>query len=208
MIDGRASSINFAANHVPAIIHAWFPGEFGGQAIAEALFGDYNPGGRLAVTFPKSVGQIPFAFPFKPGSDESSETSVYGALYPFGHGLSYTAFQYGDLAISPSKQGVQGNISISCTIKNIGQREGDEVVQLYLRDEVSSVTTYTQVLRGFERITLKPGASHTVHFELTPQELGIWDKQMNFTVEPGMFKVMIGSSSKDIRLKGEFEIAQ
>lgn len=208
MIDGRASSINFAATHVPAIIHAWFPGEFGGQAIAEALFGDYNPGGRLAVTFPKSVGQIPFAFPFKPGSDESSETSVYGALYPFGHGLSYTAFQYGDLAISPSKQGVQGNISISCTIKNIGQREGDEVVQLYLRDEVSSVTTYTQVLRGFERITLKPGASHTVHFELTPQELGIWDKQMNFTVEPGVFKVMIGSSSKDIRLKGEFEIVQ
>ena len=208
MIDGRASSINFAATHVPAIIHAWFPGEFGGQAIAEALFGDYNPGGRLAVTFPKSVGQIPFAFPFKPGSDESSETSVYGALYPFGHGLSYTTFQYSDLAISPSKQGVQGNISISCTIKNIGQREGDEVVQLYLRDEVSSVTTYTQVLRGFERITLKPEASHTVHFELTPQELGIWDKQMNFTVEPGMFKVMIGSSSKDIRLKGEFEIAQ
>ena len=187
---------------------SWFPGEFGGQAIAEALFGDYNPGGRLAVTFPKSVGQIPFAFPFKPGSDESSETSVYGALYPFGHGLSYTTFQYSDLVISPSKQGVQGNISISCTIKNIGQREGDEVVQLYLRDEVSSVTTYTQVLRGFERITLKPEASHTVHFELTPQELGIWDKQMNFTVEPGMFKVMIGSSSKDIRLKGEFEIAQ
>lgn len=100
MLDGRASSINYAAAHVPAILHAWFPGEFCGQAVAEALFGDYNPGGRLAVTFPKSVGQIPFAFPFKPGSDESSSTSVYGALYPFGHGLSYTTFTYSDLHIS------------------------------------------------------------------------------------------------------------
>ncbi len=113
MLDGRASSINYAAAHIPAILHAWFPGEFCGQAVAEALFGDYNPGGRLAVTFPKSVGQIPFAFPFKPGSDESSSTSVYGALYPFGHGLSYTTFTYSDLHISPSHQGVQGDIHVS-----------------------------------------------------------------------------------------------
>lgn len=121
MLDGRASSINYAAAHVPAILHAWFPGEFCGQAVAEALFGDYNPGGRLAVTFPKSVGQIPFAFPFKPGSDESSSTSVYGALYPFGHGLSYTTFTYSDLHISPSHQGVQGDIHVSCKIKNTGK---------------------------------------------------------------------------------------
>ena len=154
MLDGRASSINYAAAHVPAILHAWFPGEFCGQAVAEALFGDYNPGGRLAVTFPKSVGQIPFAFPFKPGSDESSSTSVYGALYPFGHGLSYTTFTYSDLHISPSHQGVQGDIHVSCKIKNTGKIKGDEVVQLYLRDEISSVTTYTKVLRGFERIFL------------------------------------------------------
>lgn len=144
MLDGRASSINYAAAHVPAILHAWFPGEFCGQAVAEALFGDYNPGGRLAVTFPKSVGQIPFAFPFKPGSDESSSTSVYGALYPFGHGLSYTTFTYSDLHISPSHQGVQGDIHVSCKIKNTGKIKGDEVVQLYLRDEISSVTTYTK----------------------------------------------------------------
>lgn len=157
MLDGRASSINYAAAHVPAILHAWFPGEFCGQAVAEALFGDYNPGGRLAVTFPKSVGQIPFAFPFKPGSDESSSTSVYGALYPFGHGLSYTTFTYSDLHISPSHQGVQGDIHVSCKIKNTGKIKGDEVVQLYLRDEISSVTTYTKVLRGFERISLKAG---------------------------------------------------
>lgn len=132
MLDGRASSINYAAAHIPAILHAWFPGEFCGQAVAEALFGDYNPGGRLAVTFPKSVGQIPFAFPFKPGSDESSSTSVYGALYPFGHGLSYTTFTYSDLHISPSHQGVQGDIHVSCKIKNTGKIKGDEVVQLYL----------------------------------------------------------------------------
>lgn len=139
MLDGRASSINYAAAHIPAILHAWFPGEFCGQAVAEALFGDYNPGGRLAVTFPKSVGQIPFAFPFKPGSDESSSTSVYGALYPFGHGLSYTTFTYSDLHISPSHQGVQGDIHVSCKIKNTGKIKGDEVVQLYLRDEIAAL---------------------------------------------------------------------
>lgn len=206
MLDGRASSINYAAAHVPAILHAWFPGEFCGQAVAEALFGDYNPGGRLAVTFPKSVGQIPFAFPFKPGSDESSSTSVYGALYPFGHGLSYTTFTYSDLHISPSHQGVQGDIHVSCKIKNTGKIKGDEVVQLYLRDEISSVTTYTKVLRGFERISLKAGEEQTVHFRLRPQDLGLWDKNMNFRVEPGSFKVMLGASSADIRLHGQFEI--
>ena len=206
MLDGRASSINYAAAHVPAILHAWFPGEFCGQAVAEALFGDYNPGGRLAVTFPKSVGQIPFAFPFKPGSDESSSTSVYGALYPFGHGLSYTTFTYSDLHISPSHQGVQGDIHVSCKIKNTGKIKGDEVVQLYLRDEISSVTTYTKVLRGFERISLEAGEEQTVHFRLRPQDLGLWDKNMNFRVEPGSFKVMLGASSTDIRLHGQFEI--
>ena len=206
MLDGRASSINYAAAHVPAILHAWFPGEFCGQAVAEALFGDYNPGGRLAVTFPKSVGQIPFAFPFKPGSDESSSTSVYGALYPFGHGLSYTTFTYSDLHISPSHQGVQGDIHVSCKIKNTGKIKGDEVVQLYLRDEISSVTTYTKVLRGFERISLEAGEEQTVHFRLRPQDLGLWDKNMNFRVELGSFKVMLGASSTDIRLHGQFEI--
>ena len=206
MLDGRASSINYAAAHVPAILHAWFPGEFCGQAVAEALFGDYNPGGRLAVTFPKSVGQIPFAFPFKPGSDESSSTSVYGALYPFGHGLSYTTFTYSDLHISPSYQGVQGDIHVSCKIKNTGKIKGDEVVQLYLRDKISSVTTYTKVLRGFERISLEAGEEQTVHFRLRPQDLGLWDKNMNFRVEPGSFKVMLGASSTDIRLHGQFEI--
>lgn len=206
MLDGRAASINYADAHVPAILHAWFPGEFCGQAVSEALFGDYNPGGRLAVTFPKAVGQIPFAFPFKPGSDETSDTSIYGALYPFGYGLSYTTFTYNDLVISPEKQGIQGEVLVKCKIKNTGKIKGDEVVQLYLRDEVSSVTTYTKVLRGFERITLEPGEEKVVSFKLSPQDLGLWDKNMNFRVEPGVFKVMIGASSQDIRLKGEFSI--
>ncbi|MDE5677708.1 glycoside hydrolase family 3 N-terminal domain-containing protein [Phocaeicola sp.] len=206
LLDGRASSINYAAAHVPAILHAWFPGEFCGQAVAEALLGDYNPGGRLAVTFPKSVGQIPFAFPFKPGSDEKASTSIYGALYPFGHGLSYTTFDYSELSISPSKQGVAGDITISCKVKNTGKTKGDEVVQLYLRDEVSSVTTYTKVLRGFERISLEAGEEQSIEFRLGPQDLGLWDKNMNFRVEPGRFKVMIGASSTDIRLNGQFDI--
>lgn len=206
LLDGRASTINYADKHIPAIVHAWFPGEFCGQAVAEVLFGDYNPGGRLAVTFPKSVGQVPFAFPFKPGSDVQASASVYGALYPFGHGLSYTTFEYGNLKITPDKQGVQGNVTVTCTIRNTGARTGDEVVQLYLHDEYSSVTTYTKVLRGFERITLRPGESKEVSFILTPQDLGLWDIHNNFTVEPGTFAVMVGASSTDIRLNGQFEI--
>lgn len=206
LLDGRAATVNYAAAHIPAILHAWFPGEFGGQVIAETLFGDNNPGGRLAVTFPKSTGQIPFAFPFKPGSDEPNGTSVWGALYPFGHGLSYTDFDYSELKISPKSQGPQGNITVSCRVTNSGSKAGDEVVQLYIRDCVSSVTTYTKVLRGFERISLKAGESKTVDFCLTPQDLGLWDINMNFRVEPGEFEVFVGASSSDIRLQDKFEI--
>lgn len=206
MIDGRASSINYAKKFVPAILHAWFPGEFCGQAIAEVILGDYNPGGKLAVTFPKSIGQIPYAFPFKPGSESPSGTSVYDSLFPFGYGLSYTTFGYSNLTISPDKQGPQGDVEVSCLVKNTGNRRGDEVVQLYLRDEISSVTTYTKVLRGFERITLEPGEEKKVTFILHSQDLAIWDKNMKFQTEPGIFKVMIGASSKDIKLEGQFVI--
>ena len=202
LLDGRASAINYAQKNIPAILHAWFPGEFCGRAVADVLFGDYNPGGRLAVTFPKSVGQIPFAFPFKPGSDEESYTAVWGPLYPFGYGLSYTTFAYDDLSISVDGQ----KVTIGCKVTNTGARKGDEVVQLYINDEVSSVTTYTQVLRGFERITLEPGESRTLSFNLSPQELGLWDKDMKFTVEPGSFEVRVGASSRDIRLEGKFTI--
>lgn len=206
LLDGRAATINFAASAIPAILHAWFPGEFCGQAVAETIYGDNNPGGRLPVTFPKSVGQIPFAFPFKPGSNESNETSVWGALFPFGHGMSYTDFFYSNLVISPEIQHPEGEIHISCDITNTGSRSGDEVAQLYINDCISSVTTYVKVLRGFERIHLEPGETKTVSFSLAPQDLSIWDLNMNFTLEPGMFEVMIGASSEDIRLNGKFEI--
>lgn len=203
MLDGRASTINWAEKYVPAIVHAWFPGEYTGDAVAQVLFGDYNPGGRLAVTFPKSVGQIPFAFPFKPGSDSDGRVRVAGVLYPFGYGLSYTTFDYSDIRIEEPVIGVQGSTGVSCKVKNTGSVAGDEVVQLYLRDDLSSVTTYVSMLRGFERIRLSPGEERTVRFTLSPQELGLWNKENRFVVEPGTFTVMIGSSSEDIRLSGK-----
>ncbi|MGL4229207.1 MAG: glycoside hydrolase family 3 C-terminal domain-containing protein, partial [Tannerellaceae bacterium] len=206
LLDGRAATINWADQFIPGIVHAWFPGEYCGQAVSEVLWGDYNPGGKLAVTFPKTVGQIPFAFPFKPGSDTKGAARVSGALYPFGYGLSYTSFKYSDLKLSAAQIGAQGNIQVECTITNTGSRKGDEVVQLYINDEYSSVTTYTKVLRGFERITLEPGASQKVTFTLTPQELGLWNQHNEFVVEPGSFEVMVGASSQDIRLKDKFEV--
>ena len=204
MVDGRASTINWAEKYIPGILHAWFPGEFMGDAVAQTLFGDYNPGGKLPVTFPRSVGQIPFAFPFKPGSDSKGFVRVTGTLFPFGYGLSYTSFAYSNLQFEKNEIGRQGTMRLSCKVKNTGKMAGDEVVQLYIRDEVSSVTTYVKVLRGFERIHLKPGEEKVIDFELTPQELGLWNKDNHFVVEPGRFSVMIGSSSEDIRLQGHF----
>lgn len=206
LVDGRAATINWAERYLSGILHAWFPGEFMGDAIAKVLFGDYNPGGKLAVTFPRSVGQVPFAFPFKPGSDTKGSVRVSGALYPFGYGLSYTTFAYSDLNIENPVIGTQGSVRLSCKVKNTGDVAGDEIVQLYLRDEVSSVTTYVKVLRGFERIHLLPGEEKQIEFILTPQDLGLWNKDNHFVVEPGRFTVMVGASSEDIRLKGEFEV--
>lgn len=207
LVDGRAATINWAEKFIPGIVHAWFPGEFMGDAVAKVLFGDYNPGGKLAVTFPKAVGQVPYAFPFKPAADSKGRVRVYGALYPFGYGLSYTTFEYSDLHIENSQPIMQGDeIKLSCTVRNTGKYAGDEIVQLYIRDDVSSVTTYEKSLRGFERINLLPGEAKTVNFVLTPQHLGLWNKQDRFVVEPGTFSVMIGASSQDIKLSGSFEV--
>lgn len=204
LLDGRAATINWADKYIPAIVHAWFPGEFTGQAVSQVLFGDYNPGGKLAVTFPKSVGQIPYAFPFKPGADSKGNVRVDGPLYPFGYGLSYTTFAYSDLKIPDKQIGLKNNLIISCKVKNEGQIAGDEVVQLYIRDDKSSVTTYVKSLRGFERIRLEAGEEKTVEFVLTPRDLSLWDKHNEFVVEPGTFTVMIGASSEDIRLTDSF----
>ena len=208
LLSGGATTINYADKYLPGIIYAPFPGEFCGKAVADVLFGDYNPGGKLSVTFPKTVGQIPFAFPFKPGSDVKAATSIWGALYPFGYGLSYTQFAFSDLNIAPEKQGPMGKVTVTCQVKNTGSRKGDEVVQLYIHDLYSSVTSFTKVLRGFERVTLNPGEEKEVSFTLDEHDLGLWDKNNHFTVEPGKFAVMIGNSSKDVRLKGEFEITR
>ncbi|MDB5010322.1 MAG: beta-glucosidase, partial [Mucilaginibacter sp.] len=213
MINGQPLTINWENKYVPAILEAWFPGPQSGRVIAETLFGDNNPGGKLPITFPKTVGQIEFNFPFKPasqagqgGSNSWGKTSVNGALYPFGYGLSYTTFAYSNLQVSPETENAQGDVQVTVEVSNTGQRKGDDVVQLYLKDEISSVTTYEYDLRGFERVTLNPGEKKTVHFTLHPDDLALLDKNNNWTVEPGKFQVMIGSSSQDIKLKKEFEV--
>jgi len=206
LINGRPISINWADKYVPGILEAWFPGAQGGTAIADVLFGDYNPGGKLTITFPKTVGQIPFNFPTKPGAQAEGEKSrVKGALYYFGHGLSYTAFAYSNLKITPAKPTILENVIVSVDVQNTGTRAGDEVVQLYTHDMVSSVTTYEKNLRGFERVSLQPGEKKTVTFTLTPADLSLWNEAMKFVEEPGTFKVMVGSSSEDIRMTGMFE---
>lgn len=201
LVDGRASSINWADRFVPAILHAWFPGEYMGQAIAETLWGDYNPGGKLAVTFPKSVGQLPLAFPMKPGSDTDGNVRVAHALYPFGYGLSYTDFSYSNLRLDRDISGPNDNVKVSFDIQNTGKLAGDEIVQLYVRDDVSSVTTYDKILKGFDRIHLEPGEIKTVSMSLTPRDLAILDDGYNLVVEPGTFTIMIGASSTDIKLE-------
>jgi beta-glucosidase len=207
LINGRPMSINWVDKNVPGIVETWFPGGHGGTALADVLFGDYNPSGKLTSTFPRSAGQIPFNFPSKPSAQwEKEKSRVNGALYYFGHGLSYTTFAYSNLKITPEKQTANGNINVSFDVKNTGQREGTEIVQLYTRDVVSSVITYEKNLRGFERVNLKPNETKSVTLTLKPEDLEMLDINMKWIVEPGMFKVMIGASSEDIRLNGEFEI--
>lgn len=215
LVNGQPLTINWANRYVDGILETWFSNSFFGQAVAETIFGDYNPGGKLTMTFPKTVGQIEFNFPFKPssqadqpkrGANGYGNTQINGPLYPFGYGLSYTTFEYSNLQVSPEKQKNKGDIHIRVDIKNTGSRKGDEVVQLYLKDMISSVITYDYVLRGFERITLEPGETKTVSFTLREDDMAVLDKNMNYLVEPGKFQVMVGSSSTDLRLKKEFEI--
>jgi beta-glucosidase len=206
LLNGRPLSINWAAEHIPAIIEAWYPGEYTGEAIADVLFGKYNPGGKLAISFPKSAGQAILTFPMKPGDEASGRARVKGFLYPFGYGLSYTTFKYSRLKVSPQNPHQGKRILVSCVVTNAGKMKGDAVPQLYIHDEVSSVTTYVKKFRGFMRVTLNPGESKDLHFTLTPHDLGLYDRQMKFTEEPGWFTVMIGNSSEDIQLKEKFNV--
>ncbi|MFP4229382.1 MAG: glycoside hydrolase family 3 N-terminal domain-containing protein, partial [Salinivenus sp.] len=207
LVNGRPLTVNWADRHVPAILESWYAGEHSGRAVAEVLFGDENPGGKLPITFPKSIGQIPHNSPYKPGSqagqpDWSGRTTrVQGALYPFGHGLSYTRFEYDNLRITPDSQRAGGHVTVSFEVTNTGERAGDEIPQLYLRDAVSSVTTYHRRLRGFERIALNPGETKTVTMTLGSEDLRLLDRNMRWTVEQGRFEVRVGRSSEDIRLQ-------
>ncbi|MEE9460183.1 MAG: glycoside hydrolase family 3 C-terminal domain-containing protein [Bacteroidales bacterium] len=214
LINGRALAIPWIDENIPAIVEAWIPGEKGGDAIADVLFGDYNPGGKLAVTFPRHAGQLPVYYNYKPsklywlekGWGNSYADIDYRPLYEFGHGLSYTTFEYTGLTISPESSGPYGQFHISAEIKNTGNRAGSEVAQLYLRDKISTVVRPVKELKGFTRIWLEPGESATVSFTLTHEELKMLDKHLDWVVEPGEFAILLGSSSRDIRLEGTLRI--
>jgi beta-glucosidase len=216
LLTGIPATVNLLDAKAAAMVEAWFPGEFCGQAVAEVLFGDVNPGGKLPITFPKSIGQIEFNFPCKPASQEGmgrrddpnggGDTLVTGALYPFGYGLSYTRFEYQNIAIQPATIQPGESLTVSAQIKNCGDRAGDEVVQLYLRDIQSSVITYEKQLRGFERVHLQPGETKTVTFPLQKRDMELINAEFHRVVEPGVFEVEIAASSTDVRLQGKFEV--
>ena len=215
LINGRPLSINYADKYADAILEAWYPGAHGGTAVAKALLGEYNPGGKLTVTFPRTVGQIPFNFPYKPASQVDGRkelgqggwaSRVNGSLYDFGYGLSYTNFEYSDLRLSSNQITPTDSVQVSFNVTNTGKVRGDEVVQLYVHDCISSLTVYEKVLRGFERISLEPGETRTVEFKLTPKDLAMLDRNMNYVVEPGDFEIMAAASSTDIRLQAKLRV--
>ena len=215
LVNGRPPAIPWIAEHVPAVVEAWLPGEKGGQAVADVLFGDYNPSGRLTVTVPRHAGQLPVYYNHKPSKSywiEHGWGKPYvdmnpTPLYEFGYGLSYTTFEYSNLKIEPKVTAAGGSVRVSADIENTGDRPGTEVVQLYINDVISSVVTPVKQLRGFEKIQLRPGEKKTVSFVLTPEQLALLNRHLEWVIEPGTFKVMVGHSSKDIRLTGTFEVS-
>jgi beta-glucosidase len=210
LVSGRPLAVRWTAEHVPAIVEAWMCGEQGGRAIADVLFGDHNPSGKLPVTFPRHVGQMPFYYNYKPAKQMRMQrayvTMPLTPLFEFGRGLSYTSFHYSNLAITPREIDVSGSVRVSLDLENTGTRAGAEVVQLYVNDVISSVVTPIIELKGFEKVRLQPGEKRRVDFLLTPEDLSLLDMQMQRKVEPGEFQVMVGSSCEDIRLRGSFEV--
>jgi beta-glucosidase len=195
---GRPNSINFIEQHVPAILEGWYAGQEGGTAVADVLFGDYNPGGKLPITVPRSVGQLPDYYYQKPSAKREYLGSSVLPLFPFGWGLSYSTFKYEGLKATPDKIGVEGEAKITVQVTNSSELAGDEVVQLYIRQEVSSVTRPVKELRGFRRISLAPGETKTVEFLLGPNELSYLNREMHRVVEAGTFTVMVGGNSVDL----------
>ncbi|MCK4749307.1 MAG: glycoside hydrolase family 3 C-terminal domain-containing protein, partial [Bacteroidales bacterium] len=214
LINGRPLAIPWIDENVPAIVEAWIPGEKGGAAIAGILFGDFNPSGKLTVTIPRHAGQLPVYYNHKPskrywlkeGWGNSYADLDHRPLYPFGYGLSYAQFEYSKLEISPEQSGPFGTFRIRAEITNTSDVPGSEIVQLYIRDKISSVVRPVKELKGFERISLEPGESKLVHFELGYDQLKMLNRDLNWTVEPGEFTMMVGSSSEDIRLTGSLRI--
>jgi beta-glucosidase len=187
-----------------AVIDVWYPGEEGGNGLADVLFGDVSPAGRLPITFPVAEGQLPLSYDHKPTGRGDDYVDLTGQpLFPFGFGLSYTTFEYTDLVIEPAMMDATGTARIQCVVRNTGTRAGDEVVQLYVRDVLASVARPIMELKGFERVALAPGEQRTVTFTLGPKDLRFLNEQMKWVVEPGAFRIMIGASSKDIRLRGQ-----
>jgi beta-glucosidase len=197
LLNGRPLSINYIAEKVPAILEGWYLGQEGGTAAAEVIFGDVNPGGKLPITFPHTVGALPDYYDHKPSANRSYEFSTRQPLYAFGHGLSYTTFRFENLRVEPERIHTGGTAKISVDIVNSGKREGDEVAQLYVHPKVASVTQPVMQLKGFERITLKPGEKRTAEFTVTPELLSILDVDMHRVVEPGVFELMVGPASDE-----------
>jgi beta-glucosidase len=205
--NGRPLSIRWAAQHVPAIVEAWNSGERGGEAVADVLFGDYNPSGRLPITVPRSSGQLPMYYNFMGSRNGHRYVDLPGTpLWEFGYGLSYTTFEFSNLTLSAKEIGTRGSVEVSADVSNTGSRAGDEVAQLYINDAVASVTRPVKELRGFQKVSLQPGEKKTVKFTLTADDLALYDQSMVRRVEPGTFNVMVGSSSQQIRLRGSFEV--
>jgi beta-glucosidase len=195
LIHGRPNSVVYIAEHANAVLDGWYLGQEGGTAVAEVLFGDANPAGRLPITIPRSVGQLPDYYYAKPSARRGYLFNSNAPLFPFGFGLSYSTFRYDRLRVTPTTIPTSGTATVEVDITNTSDRVGDEVAQLYIRDEVSSVTRPIKELRGFERISLKPGETKTVRFQLGPKELEFYDRQMKRVVEPGKFKIMVGPNS-------------
>lgn len=204
LINGSAITMLDWIDRVNAVVEAWYPGEAGGTAIAEVLFGDTNPSGKLPITFPRTVGQLPLYYNPKPSGRIYDYVDLSGKpLFPFGHGLSYTTFAYRNLQVRVERK---KTVKVSLEVENTGERAGDEVVQLYIRDVVASVARPLKELKGFKRISLRPGEAQEVTFAIPVEHLGFYDAEMRYTVEPGEFEIMVGSSSEDIRLSGCLEI--
>ncbi len=207
LVGGSAITMSNWMDEVDAILMAWYPGENGGNALGDVLFGDENPAGRLPITFPVHEGQCPLFYNHKPTGRGDDYYNLTGQpLFPFGYGLTYTTFEYSDLAFNKKQIGTDETVRVSCKVKNIGQVSGDEVVQLYIRDELASVARPVKELKGFWRISLEAGEQKTLSFTLGPDELSMFNQEMDRVVEPGTFRIMIGASSKDIRLREILEV--